>query len=131
MAVIFPDLEPLVISHIVSELAANDVTDVHVAAKRLPPGTSDAPANQIVVQVNYENLRDKVLRNANLMLEVFSDNFAYANELSQLVVAITPTIIGDDIKLCDVSFGPQRLPEESNTEKRGIAFDMVIKGTNL
>ena len=131
MAVIFPDLEPLIVSHISDELADNGITDVHVAAKKLPPGTVDAPANQVVVQVNYENLRDKVLRNANLMLEVYAETLADANELAQLVIAITPSVVGNEIKFCEVSFGPTRLPEESKSEKRGIAFDMVIKGTDL
>lgn len=131
MAVIFPDLEPLIVSHISDSLAAQGVTDVHVASKKLPPGIADAPLFQVVVQVNYENLRERVLRNANLMVEVYASNLADANELAQLIVAITPDVVGNEIKLCEVSFGPQRLPEESNMEKRGITFDMVIKGTNL
>ena len=131
MSVIFPDLEPLIISHIVEQLTDNGVTDVHVSSKKLPPGTNDLPANQIVIQMNYENLRDKVLRNANLMIEVYSETLAYANELAQLVIAITPSVVGSEIKFCEVSLGPTRLPEESKSEKRGIAFDMVIKGTNL
>ena len=133
MAVIYPDVEPLIVAHLVNELAAIDTeltAGVRVATKKAAPEVAQ-PAKQVVVLAQYGRDLDEVRKALTCSLDIWCDDYQTANELALVVAAAIKTIVSDPIKLAEVTLGPSRLSEKSEEEHRIISVDMIVKGTNF
>ena len=129
--VVFPDLEPIVVSALqafIDDSFEAFATDVRVGTKKLPSGS--IPQSEVVVMAAYQDTVNKVMRNAQLMIEVYADDYATASQLAHFVAARCPHLVGDPIKFAEVSVGPARLAEEGPQEKRSMTVDLVVKGAD-
>lgn len=133
MAVVFPDIEPLLVDHLRTALDAStdpDAADVRVATKKAPPEQTQ-PAKQVVITGGYTTTLDDVRRNASAVIEVFADNYAVASNLGLLVAALVTQVVGDPIKRAEVIIGPTRTVDAAPQEKRSISVEFIVKGSTL
>jgi len=125
MAVIFPDIEPVIVSYLSGVFGEG----VYVATKKAQP---DNPQSyQVIVTGSYSRTNDKVLRDASAVIDVYADTYADASDLAVFVSAIIPEIVGSTIKKAEVVLGPVRQSDEAPQEKRSISVDFVVKGSTL
>jgi hypothetical protein len=129
MAVIFPDIEPILVSHLQTELASYGYEDTYVATKKAQP--DDPQETQVIITASYGQTNDFVLRNASAVIDVYADSYAGASELGLLVATIVLGVPGDDIKKAEVVLGPVRQADEAPQEKRSMSVDFVVKGSTL
>jgi len=130
-AVIFPDIEPLIVSKLqtfVDESTETYCSNVRVATKKLPAGS--ALQSEVIIQVSYQESLDKVRRAATVLVEVFADDYGTASELAHFVASKCPNLVGNTIKFAEASIGPFRDSEASPQEKRSITFDLIVKGAD-
>lgn len=130
MAVIFPDIEPLIVEFLTESLATVTDTDVRVGTKKLPP-EAPVPEAEVVVVGNYTGTADVVRQEATLTIDVYSADYATASDIGLLVGALIVQIPGEHIKRAVVSLGPVRLTDESPLEKRSLSVDLIVKGSTL
>jgi len=129
--VIFPDLEPIAVSRLsdILEESTEPCTDeVRVGTKKLPPGSE--LQSEVVISATYQDTINRVMRNAQLLIEVYCNDYATASQLAHFVAARCPRLAGEVIKFAEVSVGPARLAEEGPQEKRSITVDLVVKGAD-
>lgn len=129
MPVIFPDVEALVVSHLVASYAERNI-DVRVGTKKTKPG-QEQPAKEVVVTCNYSGTLDPVRSEATLTLDVYASAYADATELALITGAIIVTIPGEHVKRAVVTLGPVRLSDEAPLEKRSLSVDLIVKGSTL
>jgi N6-adenosine-specific RNA methylase IME4 len=127
MAVIFPDIEKTLVAYFQTALAAESV---RVGTKKAQPDETQ-PSKEIVLTVAYNAEQSYVMKTASLMIEVYAEDYATANELSLLVEALVRDCVGEEIKKAEVRVGPVRIGEESQLEKRYLDVGLVVKGTDL
>lgn len=126
MAIIFPDIEKTLVSHLKSALGSS----VYVATKKAPADATQ-PQKQVVVSASFAGDRDPVSRFAGVVVEVYANTYAEASTLALLTEAHLRTCTGDQIKRVDIITGPVRLGDETEQEKRSISAEVVVKATNL
>jgi hypothetical protein len=131
MAVIFPDIEPLIVDHLTASLALSGVTGVRIGTKKLPAGTTAPATAEVVVIGNYTGTLDDVRSDATLTIDVYSQSYANASEIGLLVGALIVQIPGEHVKRAVVSLGPVRLEDEAPLEKRSLSVDLIVKGSTL
>lgn len=130
---IFPDIEPLLVSHIqtrLNGLGTPIATGVRVGTVKLP-ASATAPAKEVVVTASYNETRFAVLREATAVVEVYANEYATASELALLVAAILGELPGDPIKRAEVTLGPLRLSDDGPQEKRSMTVDFTVKGADF
>lgn len=130
MAVIFPDIEPLIVEFLTESLATVTDVDVRVGTKKLPPEVP-MPSAEVVVVGNYTGTADVVRQEATLTIDVYSMDYATASDIGLLVGALIVQIPGEHIKRAVVVLGPVRLSDESPLEKRSLSVDLIVKGSTL
>lgn len=133
MAVIFPDIEQLIVQFLNSELASLSdplAANVRVGTTKLPP-EFDTPEKEVVVVANYSGSLDKVRATATATVEVYSLDYETASSLALLIGALIVGIPGESVKRAVVTLGPVRLSDESPLEKRSLSVDLVVKGSTL
>ena len=130
MAVIFPDIEPLIVDHLTTALAGATATEVRVGTKKLPAGAT-APAAEVVIVGNYTGTLDPVRQEATLTIDVYSASYQTASDIGLLVGALIVQIPGQHIKRAVVTVGPVRLSDEAPLEKRSLSVDLIVKGSTL
>lgn len=134
MAVLFPDLEPLLVDGLRDALAASgraEAAGARVATRKAPADLSPRPTREVVLTAAYGATLDKVRREANVVIEVYADDYATASALAVLVAALVPELAGDPIKKAEINLGPIRLLEESEQEKRSMTAELIVKGSAL
>jgi hypothetical protein len=134
MTVIFPDIEPHIVSFIEARFDSIGTTltsDVYVATIKAPADETPVPTKQVIVTANYETTLDWVRRSATVVFDIFADNYADASDLANLVGAIITDIPDDPIKRAIVVVGPIRVREETTSEHRKLSVDLIVKGTTL
>ncbi|HLP97656.1 MAG TPA: hypothetical protein VK149_04345 [Sideroxyarcus sp.] len=132
MAIIFPDIEPVIVAHLVDRLADIDdpiATDVRVGTIKLPPGSE--ASKEVIVTASYGTTLQHMVREASAVIEVYADDYETASELALLVGAIITQIPHDPIKRAIVTVGPVRTTEEPPREKRTLSVDFTVKGTDF
>jgi hypothetical protein len=130
MTVIFPDVEPILVSHLQESLdSIYGSGTCRVGTKKLPAGSPPVEV-EVVVLVQYQQTVNEILQEASAVIEVYASEYGVANEASLLVAALVVEVPRDVIKRAVVTLGPVRTQEESIQEKRSISVDMTVKGTN-
>jgi len=130
VAVIFPDIEPLIVEFLNESLATATALEVRVGTKKLPPEAT-VPDAEVVVVGNYSGTLDVIRQEATLTIDVYSADYATASDIGLLVGALIVQIPGEHIKRAVVTLGPVRLTDESPLEKRSLSVDLVVKGSTL
>ena len=130
MAVIFPDIEPLIVEFLNESLATATALEVRVGTKKLPPEAT-VPDAEVVIVGNYSGTLDAIRQEATLTIDVYSASYQTASEIGLLVGALIVQIPGEHIKRAIVNIGPVRLTDESPLEKRSLSVDLVVKGSTL
>lgn len=126
MAVIYPDIEKTLVSHLQTALGSG----VHVATKKVAPDL-EQPAQQVVITASWANDKEQMLKYAGLVVEVYADTYAAASSLALLTEAHLRTAVVDGIKKVDIIAGPTRLGDETEQEKRSISAEVVVQATTL
>lgn len=132
MAVIFPDIEKVLIEYLVNSFASLDVplsNGVRFGTVKLDPSVS--VAKEVVVVGNYSGNLDRVRASAIATVDVYSPDYGTASELALLVAAVVVGISGDEVKRAVVTLGPVRLTDESPLEKRSLTVELIVKGSTL
>lgn len=129
MAVIFPDIEPILVAHLKTELVDAGYDDVYVATKRAQP--DDEQSLQVIVNASYQGTVERVLREGSAVIEVFSTDYEDANQVALTVGAVLDSVVGDPIKMVEVSLGPVRLADDGPFERRSLSVDLMVKGTDF
>lgn len=132
MAVIFPDIEIIVVSYLADALTGTPFASAHVATKRWEPTVDDAdqPAFQVVVAGNYRAESNFVLKAANLVIDCYAADYGDANTLGLLVESVIRDVVGDPIKQATVLLGPVRRANQGVEELRSIEVELLVKGDN-
>lgn len=131
MAVIFPDVEPIIVAYLQDSLdAAYSDHVVHVATKKAQPD-DDQPDVDVVINVAYNDVMNYVTRNASAVIEVFADDYALASNVARYVASVIPNCVGDEIKKAEVRLGPIRDLDETTQEKRNLDIALIIKGSDV
>lgn len=134
MSYIFPDIEPVIVSHLVDSLAGIDSplsTGVRVGTVKLP-ADAEQPAKQVVVTAAYQNQTEyRVTAEASAVIEVYADDYGTASYLALLIGALIVQIPGEHIKRSVVALGPVRTSDEGPQEKRSMTVDFIVKATDL
>lgn len=134
MAVIFPDIEKVLVAYFNDALAAigSELTSgVRVGTKHSQPDEA-TPSKQIVLVVAYNAETGAfVTKTASLTIDVYADDYETASTLSLLVESLVRGCVGDDIKRASVRLGPVRTTEQSTQERRSLDVELVVKGTDI
>jgi len=126
MAVIYPDIEAVLVSHLQDALGAG----VRVATKKVPAG--DTPEEfQVVVVASMAQDIEPVTRLAGVVLDCYAPTDLEATELALTAEAHLRTVTGSAIKSVRILRSNVRLPEEADEEKRSISAEVVVKASNL
>lgn len=127
MAIIYPDIEKVLVAYFKSVL-----TDVYVATKHAPADASPVPTKELVINVSYAGETDnRVTREAFATLDVYANTYADANALGLMVEALVRDCVGEEIKLAEVRLGPVRINEDSEQEHRSLDVALIVKATTL
>jgi len=134
MALIFPDIEKVLVAYFDDALAAVGTelaSDVRVATKHSQPD-EELPEKQIVIIVAYNSESDaRVTRLATATIEVYAEDYATANALGLLVDSLIRQATGPEIKRAEVRLGPVRTTEEGKQERRSLDVQLVVKGFEI
>lgn len=129
MAVIFPDIEKVVVAYLASALSATAYSGTRVATKRAQPDQAQ-PSRQVIINAAYNAERDFVLKSATLTIDVYADDYASASELALLIESLIRGIVGSPIMQATVLLGPVRRSDDTKQELRSIDVALVVKGSN-
>lgn len=132
MAVIFPDIEMILVSFLTGALA--DITEpiaanVRVGTKKLPPEMN--ASKEVVLIGSYNDTLDQVRRSATVTVDVYADSYEVASELALLVAALVTLCNENGVKRSIVSLGPVRQSNDGPQEKRSMSVDLIVKGSSL
>lgn len=129
MAVIFPDIEPILVSHLSDSLADFGYADAYVATKKAQP--DDPQDIQVIVTASYGRTTDYVVRDASAVIDVYANDYETASTVGMLTAAVILGAPAEHIKKVEVVLGPVRQSDEGPQEKRSLSVDFVIKGSTL
>jgi hypothetical protein len=132
MPIIFPDLELIIVNHLVAEFdaVAGEYGSVRVGTKKTAPGQT-VPDREVVITANYTSTTQDMIRDASAVIDVYSNDYAEASLIGNLTAALITTVTGDSIKRAVVTLGPVRMAEEGPAEKRSLYIDFTVKGSEL
>ena len=132
MAVVFPDVEKLLVAHLQTTLNARYGSGVvRVATKKAPAETSPYPSREVVVAAQYQGVRENVLQEVTAVVDIYANTYENASDLALVTGALVVTISRDYVKRAVVTVGPIRLLEDSTQEKRTLSVDLTVKGSTL
>lgn len=133
-AVIFPDVEKVLVAAIKSELANRNepyAQNVVVATKKPAPDVIPYPSRMVVIRGDGGPELDHVRKLERVGVSIFCNTYADASDLSRLLEALFRTMTGEQIKLVSVVLSPVRLDEASPQEGRYMTLEITTKATNL
>lgn len=132
MAIVFPDVEKLLVAHLQTALNTHYGSGVvRVATKKAPAETTPYPSREVIVSAQYQGVRENVIQEATAVLEVYANTYENASDLGLVTGALVVTISRQYVKRAVVSVGPIRLLEDSTQEKRTLSVDLTLKGSTL
>jgi hypothetical protein len=126
MTVIYEDIESTLVAHLQNALGS----EVRVGTKKLGPDQVQ-PAKQVVVTAAWAGDKERMLKYAGVITEVFADGDIEASTLALLVEANLRTATVGSIKKVEIIAGPIRLADGSTQEKRSISAEVTVQATNL
>ncbi len=124
--IIFSDLEIILVDYLKEQLEAIDMADVKVSVKK----SKENNLKEVIITANYIDEVTKVHRNATAVLDIYAPTYGEANSLSLTVEALIREATVGDIKKVEVVLGPTRTTELTQSERRSISVDLVIKANN-
>lgn len=124
--IIFSDLEIILVDYLKEQLEAIDMADVKVSVKK----SKENNLKEVIITANYIDEVTRVHRNATAVLDIYAPTYGEANSLSLTVEALIREATVGDIKKVEVVLGPTRTTELTQSERRSISVDLVIKANN-
>jgi hypothetical protein len=124
--IIFTDLDKILVDYLKQALTENDINDVVVSVKK----SKQNDLKEVIITATYNDEITPVHRNASAVLDIYAPSFGEANTLSLIVEALIREATVDEIKKVEVILGPTRTTELSQSERRSISVDLVIKANN-
>lgn len=129
MAVLFPDIEPILVAHLKDTLPDYGYGDTYVATIKAQP--DNPQTSQVIITASYGQTLDDVRREASAVLDVYADDYETASDLGMLVGTLILSVPFSHIKKATVTLGPVRQSDEAPQEKRSMSVDFVVKGSTL
>lgn len=130
MAIIFPDVEKLIVSYLRTALDERGMNDVRVGTIKTSPGDNQ-PDAEVVITGAYTGSLDYLRGDATLTVEVYAGNYQDASELALIIGALVVEVPRDQVKRCVVSLGPVRTTEQGQQERRSLSVDLIVKGQDF
>jgi hypothetical protein len=133
-AVIFPDIERVLVAAIKAELVARAETyaqNVYVATKKPAADKNPYPARIVVIRSDGGPKLDWVRKSERIGITIWADTYADASELARLIEALAITLTSDSVKLSQVILSPIRIDEAGPQECRYITLELITKGSTL
>jgi hypothetical protein len=133
-AVIFPDVEKVLVAAFKSELDERDESyaiNVHVATKKPPPDKKPYPKRMVIIRSDGGPKVDWVRKIERIGITIWADTYADASDLARLVEALSTTLTGEQIKLATVVLSPTRVDEAGPQECRYLTLELIVKGSTL
>lgn len=124
--IIFSDLEIILVDYLKEQLEAVDMADVKVSVKK----SKENNLKEVIITANYIDEVTRVHRNATAVLDIYAPTYGEANSLSLTVESLIREATVGDIKKVEVVLGPTRTTELTQSERRSISVDLVIKANN-
>lgn len=128
-AVIFPDVEQWAGDYLRAALAARPeayAADVAVA------NGADENVGRVVTVADDGGSRAEVTKVSSIRFNVWADDEAEASDLARMVTALLESATSEGPICGHVStFGPTRLPEQSERPHWFGSVDLVVRGTAL
>lgn len=121
--IIFSDLEVTLVDYLKEKFEELEINDVKVSVKK----SKNNNVKEVIITANYIDEITKVHRNATAVLDIYAPTYAEANSLSLTVEALIREATVGDIKQVEVVLGPTRTTELTESERRSISVDLVIK----
>jgi hypothetical protein len=128
MAIIYPDIEKVLVAHLASALGET----VRVGTVKTPADQTP-PSREVVITASYsaDKVPAQVLKFAGVVLDVYADTYEEASTLGLQAEAALRQATGDEIKFVEILAGPIRLADETPQEKRSISAEVTVKATDL
>lgn len=133
-AVIFPDVEKVLVAAIKSELSSRSESyaqNVVVATKKPAPDVKPYPSRMVIIRGDGGPELDHVRKLERVGVSIFCNTYADASDLSRLLEALFRTMTGEQIKMVSVILSPVRLDEGSTQEARYMTLEVTTKATTL
>jgi hypothetical protein len=133
-AVIFPDVEKVLVAAIKAELTARTETyaqNVFVATKKPAADKTPYPSRIITIRSDGGPKLDWVRKSERVAVTIWADTYADASDLARLIEALSITLTSDSIKLSQVILSPIRIDEAGPQECRYMTLELITKGSTL
>jgi hypothetical protein len=133
-AVIFPDVELVLVTAIQAELDARSESyaeDVHVSTKKPAPDFTPYPERIVTIRSDGGPKIDWVRKTERVGITIWADTYSDASELARLIEALSITLTGESIKLSQVVLSPIRIDEAGPQECRYMTLELITKGSTL
>jgi hypothetical protein len=133
-AVIFPDVEKILVAEIKQKLNQRDETytnAVTVSTKKPGPDVKPYPKKSVVIRSDGGPEIDHVRKLERIGVSVYASTYADASDLARMVQALMRTTTGRDIKQVTAVLSPVRVDEEGPQEARYMTFEIITKAKTL
>jgi hypothetical protein len=133
-AVIFPDIEKVLVAAIKNELNARSESyaqNVHVSTIKPAADVKPYPSRIVTIRSDGGPKVDWVRKLERIGINVWADTYADASNLARLIEALSVTLTGDEIKLSRVALSPTRIDEAGPQEARYLTLELIVKGSTL
>lgn len=133
-AVIFPDIEKVLVAAIQAELddrAESYAQDVVVATKKPAADISPYPSRIVTIRSDGGPKLDWVRKSERVGITIWADTYSDASNLARLIEALSITMTGEHIKLMQVILSPIRIDEPGPQECRYLTLELITKGSTL
>ena len=134
MAVIFPDIEKILVQRLQEALdARTEPFAANVAVSTIKP-SSDVlpyPERMVVIRGDGGPRLDHVRKLERAGITIWCNTYQEASDLARLVEALVKELTVDGIKLVDIALSPVRVAEETQQECRYMTIEAIMQGTNL
>ena len=134
MAVIFPDIEKILVQGLQSALDARSESfaqDVAVSTIKPASDVTPYPDRIVVIRGDGGPRLDHVRKLERAGITIWAEDYQTASSLGYLVEALVKELTIDGIKLVDIALSPVRVAEETQQECRYMTIEVITQGTNL
>jgi hypothetical protein len=121
---LFPDLEVELVQYFTNVLGEI----ARIGTKKLP---GDQTQDEIVINVSYSGDKDRTLKYAGVVLDIYSADYETCTGLALAAECVLRGSMSSSIKSVDVLSGPVRMDEPGPAEHRSISAELVVKATDF
>lgn len=133
-AVIFPDVEKVLVAAIQSELSTRAepfAQDVFVATIKPAADKNPYPSRIVTIRSDGGPKLDWVRKSERVAITIWANTYTDASDLARLIEALSITLTSDSIKLSQVVLSPVRVDEAGPQECRYMTLELTTKGSTL